>query len=127
MFFSVTILILVASALASINTSAEGSSVEDTLTSLQNDCVEVGEIDLTCAQRYHDALANARKNKGEEVTRDEIRAVVEEVNEQVRVERLGKCPDMGRCGSVALGQSVRGGAETFGPFACTCVSLILAP
>lgn len=80
----------VASALASINSSAAEEGAEQTLLALQNECVEVGRVDPASAERYHAALGEARRNKGEDLTAEEIRRVVEEVNEVVRLEGLSK-------------------------------------
>ena len=81
---------VVESGLASINISAERGTPNDTLLALQNEYIEVGIIDESCGQRYHVALANTHRNKGEDLTQDEISKVIEEVNEEVRLERLSK-------------------------------------
>lgn len=53
--------------------------------------LESSSIDSTCGARYHVALRQAREEKGgENLSLDEIRTVVERVNEEVRLERLGK-------------------------------------
>ena len=53
--------------------------------------LESSSIDSTCGARYHVALRQAREEKGgEDLSLDEIRTVVERVNEEVRLERLGK-------------------------------------
>ena len=83
-------LLPVASALAEVNSSTESSNPETTLTALQNEVLEVAEVDPTCAQRYHQALAEAAQSKGEELSLEEIQRVVKEVNEEVRLERLSK-------------------------------------
>ena len=70
--------------------SAEGSDPDSTLTALQNECLEVEGVDTSCAQRYHEALAEAAASKGEELTLEDIRRVVKEVNEEVRLERLSE-------------------------------------
>lgn len=76
--------------MGAINVSAETGNADDTVLALQNDCVNVGEVDLTCADMYHTALNEARRSKGEGLTLDEIAAVVAEVNEEVKVERLSE-------------------------------------
>ncbi len=67
----------------------EGSDPDATLTALQNQCLEVEDVDPTCAQRYHEALAEAAASKGE-LSLEDIRAVAKEVNEEVRLERLSE-------------------------------------
>ena len=64
--------------------------VEETLANLTSPLIDVGPVDESCASRYHAALQEARREKGEPLTQEEIKRVVEEVNEQVRQERLSK-------------------------------------
>ena len=68
----------------------EGSGDVDTLTTLKNECIEVGKIDESCGERYRAALADARSKKEEDLTLEEISKVVEEVNDEVRVEGLSE-------------------------------------
>lgn len=61
-----------------------------TVTALKSEFLNLGDLlDETCGERYHVALCRARQEKGEELTEEEIKKVIEEVNEEVRLER--KC------------------------------------
>ena len=68
----------------------ETTGVEETLANLTNPLIDVGLVDELCASRYHTALQEARREKGEPLTQEEMKRIVEEVNEQVRQERLSK-------------------------------------
>lgn len=79
----------VSQAVSGINSClSEGSDPVLTLQALQNQFAGLGFIDESVGERYHVALQNARTEKGEDLTQDEIRKVVEDVNEEVRLERL---------------------------------------
>ena len=78
-----------ASALAFVNRCATEGDPSATLLSLQNKFVDVGAIDESCAQRYHEALACARE-KGEELSQEEVKKIIEDINEEVRQERLSE-------------------------------------
>ena len=73
-----------------MNRCAEQGDPSTTLLSLQNKCIDVGTIDESCAERYHKALASAHQ-KGDELSKDEIKKIVEDVNAEVRQERLSEC------------------------------------
>ena len=65
---------------------------EATLAALSNEFAQLSSVvDATCGARYHVALRQAREEKGgEDLSLDEIRAVIERINEEVRLERLGE-------------------------------------
>lgn len=92
-----------------INLSAEKGGASDTLTSLQTNYVEVGEVDPSCGPRYHEALDQARREKGEELTLEEIRKVVDEVNMEVKLERLSECKGREGGKREGMGGGGRGG------------------
>ena len=50
---------------------------------LQNECLEIADVDESCAERYHKARALAREDKEEDLTLDEIKRVISEVNQTV--------------------------------------------
>ena len=81
---------IVTKSLAAINTSAASGSPEDTLSALQSDCLEISDVDPSCARRYQEALANAQRQKGAELSPEEIGVVVKEVNDEVKLERLSE-------------------------------------
>ena len=81
---------IVTRALAGVNNSAEAGDASQLLAALQSDLIEVGTIDESCAERYQAALTEARRNNGEELSQEEIRKVIEDVNEEVRLERLSE-------------------------------------
>ena len=84
---------LVEQALSTLNTclGEEGGNPELTMAALKSDFLHLDDLDESCAERYHVALSQARQEKGEELTAEEIKQVLAEVNEQVRLERKCKC------------------------------------
>ena len=65
------------------------SEPEATVAALSNEFAQLSDVDESCGARYHVALRQTREEKGEDLTQDEIKGVVERVNEEVRLERLG--------------------------------------
>ena len=69
---------------------ADGTDPEATLAALTNEFAQLSSVDESCGARYHVALHQAREEKGEDLSQEEIRGVIERVNEEVRLERLGE-------------------------------------
>ena len=84
----------VASAISEINKCISGDAEpEAVVAALSNEFAQLSSVDSTCGARYHVALRQAREEKGEggeDLSQEEIRTVVERVNEEVRLERLGE-------------------------------------
>ena len=87
-------LFAVALAISNINQCVAGGDEEGdpaaTVAALSNEFAQLDNLDETCGARYHVALRQARQKKGEDLTQAEIREVIERVNEEVRLERLGE-------------------------------------
>ena len=82
---------LVKLAISNINKCVAGETdPEATVAALSNEFAQLSSIDESCGARYHVALQQAREEKEEDLSLDEIREVVERVNEEVRLERLGE-------------------------------------
>ena len=80
-------------AISNINkcVSGEDAGPEAMVAALSNEFAQLSSVDATCGVRYHMALHQAREEKGgENLSQEEIRTVVERVNEEVRLERLGE-------------------------------------
>ncbi|KAL5481649.1 hypothetical protein EMCRGX_G021851 [Ephydatia muelleri] len=79
----------VAMAVEKISTSAvQGSNPEEVLSALHSSFVGVGPVDDSCATLYAAALQKAVEEKGRSLSQDEIKVVVEQVNERVRLQNL---------------------------------------
>ena len=86
------ILLPVESAISDINKCVLGDEAdpEATLAALTNQFAQLSSVDESCGARYHVALRQAREEKGEDLTQEEIGGVIERVNEEVRLEKLGE-------------------------------------
>ena len=83
---------LVELAISNINKCVSGDAEPEAMVAaLSNEFAQLSSVDSTCGARYHVALRQAREEKGgEHLSQDEIRTVVERVNEEVKLERLGE-------------------------------------
>ena len=79
-------------AISDINKCVSGEAEPGAMVAaLSNEFAQLSSVDATCGARYHVALRQAREEKGgEDLSQDEIRTVIEKVNEEVRLERLGE-------------------------------------
>ena len=89
-----SVLRAVALAISNINKCVAGGDDEGdpeaTVAALSNEFAQLESVDEACAARYHVALRQTREEKGDDLTQTEIQGVVERVNEEVRLERLGE-------------------------------------
>jgi len=81
---------VVASGLAGVNISADRGNPKDTLQSLQNECLELEGMEEAYADRYHQALGQAHRDKEEDLTLEEVRKVIADVNQTVEREQLSE-------------------------------------
>ena len=79
-------------AISNINKCVSGDAEPEAMVAaLSNEFAQLSSVDSTCGARYHVALRQAQEEKGgDDLSQDEIRTVVERVNEEVRLERLGE-------------------------------------
>lgn len=108
------ILLPVESAISDINKCVLGDEAdpEATLAALTNEFAQLSSVDESCGARYHVALRQAREEKGEDLTQEEIGGVIERVNEEVRLEKLGEGGERERNGGGdggGGGENERGG------------------
>ena len=82
--------VVVVSGLAGVNISAERGNSNDALLSLQNECLELEGVAEENADKYHQALAQARLDKEDDLTLDEVRKVIADVNQTVEQEQLSE-------------------------------------
>ena len=92
LFILSSVVSAVEQAISDINqcVSTESDDPEATLAALSNQFAQLNGIDETCGTRYHVALRQTKEDKGEDLTQTEIGDVIERVNEEVRLERLGE-------------------------------------
>ena len=76
----------------------DGTDPEATLATLTNEFAQLSSVDESCGACYHVALHQAREEKGEDLSQEEIKGVIERVNEEVRLERLGEEEERDRVG-----------------------------
>ena len=81
----------VAASLQRINEAVAGGDPDATAEALMDEYAQLRNVDPNLADRYLAALQKAMEGREEGLSFEEIQAIIDEVNEQVRRERLCEC------------------------------------